>query len=37
MTLRPTVSYERFDVVKMPFPFTGQAQANCHRLAKVEA
>ncbi len=37
MTLRFTVSYERFDVVKVLFPFTGQAQENCHRLAEVEA
>ena len=28
MTLRPTVSYERFDVVKVPFPFTDKAQAK---------
>ncbi|MES2408328.1 MAG: type II toxin-antitoxin system PemK/MazF family toxin [Pseudomonadota bacterium] len=26
MTLRPTVSYERFDVVKVPFPLTDKAQ-----------
>lgn len=28
MTLRLTVSYERFDVVKVPFPFTDKAQAK---------
>lgn len=28
MTLRHTVSYERFDVVKVPFPFIDKAQTK---------